>query len=188
MAPRAQEGPRQTESVLLRAPKGTRLTPPCHHHPQDPCCHGDDPTLPPSLPLSCQPHPPHGHCVLGIRRGGAELNTHSWSSRLVPWLLKPSGGRSSCPFAQSKAQEEGGRLWTLGEALPGGCTPGAQLLHQPPAPHLALACSQPPLVPEPPAPVIQPRLTSTWPRLPRWPPGAQGWGRQGGQSRPGLAE
>lgn len=33
---------------------------------------------------------------------------------------------------------------------------------------------------KPPATVTQPSLTPTWPRLPMWPPGAQGWGGQDG--------
>lgn len=175
--PPGTEGPKQTEvpeaipipaATLPKIPLVTVMTPPS-----------------PSLPLSptSQPPPPRGlGCDPAVRRGGAQPNTHSGSSR------SPTG-RSWCPFAQSKAQEGRGRLWTRGSHCLGAagqalcsCPSGPPPLWLWPVPSHSWS------VPEPRAAVIQSCLTSTWPHLPRWPPSARGWGGQGGQSRPGPAE
>ena len=90
-----------------------------------------------------------------------------------------SGGHHApLPRLRPRKETAGSEPWW-------GCRPGTQLLptHLPPPwfPATTGPC-------EPPALVIQPSVTSTWPHLPERPPSARGHGGQGGQSRPGLVE
>lgn len=141
------------------------------------------------------PQVPLAACVVVPTRGGSEsrmliLQVQAWS----PGTLKP-WQRSPCPLAQRGPRKEGSGSESRDKHLRGMHTswaprrPRPQLLPCTPAATTAPACSQPPGGPrKPPVHITQPSLTPSWPHLPMRPPDAQGWGGQGGQNRPRLAE